>query len=205
MRNIIVVILICLSSTLAAYAEAPKKGGMVQHWFTPAILSSENTSVTFELDSTWHTVHGQVPGVSGEVSLKNPANPLSVQVSAKMKVSSFDTDSNMRDSKMRDVMDAESFPVVTFIADGLKKNCTPALVLKNGKCDDELGASLTIRDVTKKFIVPVSISSAENAFLVKGALPISWMEFGVEDPSILIASVDPTVTIHFEVMLKAPQ
>lgn len=204
MKTLFFLILTLVSGTALSAQQDTTKTLPESHerWHTPQKLSPENTKVTFELDSTWHTVHGKVGTLSGTLELKDKNDPQTVRVESELIVGSFDTGSGSRDSKMRDVMGSEDFPVVKFEVDGLSKKCTPALVFKSGKCDDIMDAKLTIRDVAKKYHVPVHIESAGEAFVVKGELPVSWMEFGVEDPSILIASVDPVVTIFFEVTLN---
>ena len=36
---------------------------------------------------------------------------------------------------------------------------------------------------------------------MEGSLPIQWADFNVEDPSILIAKLDPTVTITYRTVI----
>ncbi|MEZ4754171.1 MAG: YceI family protein [Bdellovibrionota bacterium] len=195
-KKIILLFLILLLTRASASAEnSPAK------WYLPSLIDDQNTKINFILDSTWHTVHGSVSGVSGLVELKDPNNPLSVLVSLELPVEKMDTDNSSRDKKMMRVMSQEVYSTVTFKAEGLK-SCTPSLVLKNKVCDDSMHGNLKIRDVEKKVELPIKITAENNSFKISGSLSISWAEFGVEDPSILIASVDEIVTIEFEVNIS---
>lgn len=171
-------------------------------WFLPTALSDQNTKVTFEVDSTWHLVKGETTGLRGNAKLQDQTDPNSIVVQLKVPVVNFDTDNGMRDERMREVMAEESYKYVSFESEGKKGECTPALVLRDGTCEDVLSGKLTIRSKTSPVEIPIVISSSgENGFVVKGKLPISWAEYGVEDPSILIARLDPIVTVLFEVTL----
>ncbi|RIL10476.1 MAG: hypothetical protein DCC75_04285 [Proteobacteria bacterium] len=170
-------------------------------WFLPLTVADGNTRLKFEVDSTWHTVHGKVSGVMGEIKLQEAEDPTSIQAHLEFPVQAFDTDNSSRDSRLREVMAEQEFPVVVFDANGLKRSCTPALVLRDGECRDELTGKLKIRAVSKEVVVPIVISGNPTGFHVRGEFSINWPEFGVEDPSILIASVDPVVVVHFQVDL----
>lgn len=75
-------------------------------------------------------------------------------------------------------------------------------VVFTGICHDELKSVLTIRDVSKDVLLPLEIGQTDDGYNVKGSLEINWAEYGIEDPSILIASVDPVAKIDFAILLK---
>lgn len=190
-------LLLLLFFSNAAFAASPAS------WYLPQELSDKNTNIKFELDSTWHTIHGIVSEVSGQAKLLKLNDPTSVSVKLEFPVIKMDTDSESRDEEMMDVMDQEEFPKIYFEGQGLTNKCSPAKVDKYGACNDSLNGTLKIRDVIKKVELSVQILKADKSYLVKGTLPINWAEFGVEDPSILIASVDDIVKIQFEVVLAS--
>jgi polyisoprenoid-binding protein YceI len=195
----ILVLLTLFVSTV--YADSP---GNQASWNLPMNLSDKNTSVHFEVDSTWHMVHGKAHNISGTAYLSDGSDPSSVQVSVEIPIKELDTDNSMRDSKLRSIMAAEEFPLLRFIGAGLAKKCTPALVLRDGKCHDTMPGSLTIRDISKKVALSVEITKVPKGFTVKGLLPIIWADYGVEDPSILVAKVEPLVNVLFTVQLPDP-
>jgi polyisoprenoid-binding protein YceI len=167
-------------------------------WQLPTELNDSNTSITFEVDSTFHTVHGSTKNISGSAKLLDKKDPLSIRVDITVPVSPFNTSSESRDERLREVMAADSFPVITFTATRLSSNCTPDKVTTTQPCKGEMSGLLTIRDVAKPVQLPTEISRTEESYTIKGQLPLTWSEYHVEDPSILIARLDPTVTISYE-------
>jgi hypothetical protein len=55
-----------------------------------------------------------------------------------------------------------------------------------------------MRDVSKEVALPVSITKEADRYVISGAIPVRWAEYNIEDPSILIAKLDPVVTISYE-------
>ena len=173
-------------------------------WFLPTELSDQNTKVRFEVDSTWHLVEGSTKDLKGKAKLTNLNDPQSVQIEISLPVDQFDTDNSSRDKKLKEVMHAAEYPLVQFKGNGLRNGCTPQAVIKTGTCDDIMAGQLMISGKMKVVDLPILISYSEgNEFHVSGKLPIKWAEYGVEDPSILIARVKPIVTIFFDLTLSA--
>jgi polyisoprenoid-binding protein YceI len=190
-------VLSCLFVTPLRAEESAKQ------WYLPQTLSDSNTKVSFEVDSTWHLVEGTTSHITGEASLLDPENPQSVIVELTLPVAHFDTDNSLRDSKMRRVMSAEQYPLVTFKSSQLLEGCSPEVVQQKKTCETTLEGALTILAVTQEISLPVSISyEKDKSYRITGMILLTWGEFGVEDPSILIASVDPTVEVSFTVHLS---
>ncbi|MCB0311411.1 MAG: YceI family protein, partial [Bdellovibrionales bacterium] len=77
-----------------------------------------------------------------------------------------------------------------------------AVVLRDGECKDQLKGKLKIAAKEREVQLPIVISKGNgDSFRVRGNLPIKWSEYGIEDPSILIARLNPIVTIYFDVSL----
>jgi polyisoprenoid-binding protein YceI len=170
-------------------------------WGLPADISHTNTSLTFTVDSTWHTVEGVVPQVTGNVVLQDPADPLSIVTTIKIPVRPWTTDMESRDERLREVMAVERFPEVVFVSTRLSPECHPDQVREAGSCKGTLTGALTIRDVTKEVALPVEISRSERGYDISGRLALRWEEYHVEDPSILIAKIDPVVTIALKTFI----
>ncbi len=168
-----------------------------QSWSLPAQLNDLNTAVSFEVDSTWHLVQGTTSNVTGSVRQQDPADPLSIEVDLTIPVASFDTDWDARDEKLTVVMAAEQFAQVHFRSTRLSADCHPLKVKNDGRCSGFLQGFLTIRDVTLPVSLPVEIVRSGNSDTITGKLTLQWADYHVEDPSILIAKLDPTVTIAY--------
>jgi hypothetical protein len=118
-------------------------------------------------------------------------------------VGDFNTGNGARDRKMREVMAADVHPQVRLTVHAADAACLPVLGLPEAHCRGTLDAELTIRDVTKRLSIPYLISEEEKQFNISGEFPLVWSEFHVEDPSILIAKLNPNVQVAFSVHLPA--
>jgi polyisoprenoid-binding protein YceI len=180
-------------------------GSVVQaeSWSPPATVNNDNVKVHFEVDSTWHLIHGQVPEVSGRIWLDNAGEPSSIRGELFAAVTGFDTDNKSRDKEMRHVMDAEEFPKVVLRVDGFSgEPCVPVKVEKSGGCAGFLAGEITIRDISQKLKIPFKIIAEGDYYKVNGDFYLKWEDFGVEDPSILVAKLDDTVHIFFQVLMN---
>lgn len=181
----------------ASLATTVPNAASAQSWSLPASLSDSNTTITFKVDSTWHLVQGTTSKVTGSVRQQDPADPLSIEVDLTIPVASFDTDWDARDEKLAIVMAAELFANVRFRSTRLSADCHPLKVKNDGRCSGLLQGFLTIRDVTMPVSLPVEIVRSGSSDTITGKLMLQWADYHVEDPSILIAKLDPTVTIAY--------
>ena len=168
-----------------------------QTWALPAQLDDSNTAVSFEVDSTFHLVQGKTSQISGTVRQAKRDDPLAIEVDLSIPVRSFNTDWDLRDEELAKVMAAADFPSVRFTSNHLHENCHPARLRNDGHCTGTLEGTLTIRDVTQPVSLPVEITRENGRDLISGKLTVSWADYHVEDPSILIAKLAPVVTISY--------
>lgn len=180
--------------------------GIAQEWQMPCPLSETNTTVQFEVDSTWHKIVGKVKGFSGEAWLSNDKDPNSIRAKIIFPVVGFDTDSEGRDEELRHDMHSDIYPNVEFELSSVNNIC-PSIDLVRGKvCEISLLGNLSISGIKKQVTIPGSLLLNNNIYKVKGTFPVTWGEFGVEDPSILIAKLDPIAYVGFtlDIPVKAP-
>lgn len=194
MKKLIAASIAC--SFLSFYASA--QSAKADTWKLPSPLDDSNTKVSFIVDSTWHTVNGTTKNLNGSVVLRDKNDPLSIVVDLKIQVKTFDTDWDSRDEKLQECMASDVYPVASFISTRLSDSCKPALLDISGKCSGTLTGTLTMRDVSKEVALPVSITKEADRYVISGAIPVRWAEYNIEDPSILIAKLDPVVTISYE-------
>lgn len=173
-------------------------------WNLPMQASDANVKAAFEVDSTWHMVHGTTSSLTGKIWLENPADFSSVRATLHIPVSAFDTQRKSRDRRMREVMAADTYPEVVFELLGTEGLCSPQKIAVESPCPAKLNGRLTIRGTSMDVLLPVNVSRRAHAFVIEGKKDITWADYGVEDPSILIAKVDPIVTVNFEVTLGDP-
>ncbi len=186
----LVVGLLITSVSAAAMAETA--------WELPLQVSDDNTKVNFDVDTTWHVVYGKTSKLSGTVSLGDPNNLMSIQSDIHFPVKSFDTGWSARDESLHEHMKADKFPEVVLKTTELTGECTPEIVAK-GECTATLQANLTICDVSKNIPLDVKIVDNGEKYTVSGTYAFKWADYNVDDPSILVAKVDPTVRVQYSI------
>ncbi len=168
----------------------------------PATLNDSNTKLSFKVDSTWHLIEGEVKGITGSARLSEQNDPLSVTGTVSFPLSRFSTDRESRDERLREVMASTEFPQVTFEVVEFHPSCGLELLKRDTECSGTLVGNLTIRKTSQKITLPTIFSKKGGVYSVQGTYPITWADYGVEDPSILVAQLDPIVIVAFSVDLK---
>ena len=195
-------IFIAVVSSLSFFAiliSAKESFAQVPPWQLPLILSDSNTSVSFSVESTWHTVHGVCTSVDGIVANTDARNTKTISVDVKIPVNKFDTESESRDENLRKVMAAEQFPFVHFKSTSFVSDCAQSKFQEI--CHGTLGGEIGIREVAKPIELQVKITPDSKTFNIEANTSLNWDEFGVEDPSILIAKLDKKVDIKIKLVL----
>lgn len=192
-RNAFCFLMLLLLATSVAAEE-------IVQWKLPQALTDENISVSFEVDTTWHVVHGEVRGISGSVFLADKKDLNSIQAEIHFPVKQFDTDWGMRDDSLREHMKAEEFPEVVLTTGEFLGDCDPNTINEQG-CSAELKASLQICDVTKDIKLPVVIKKKDGIFIANGSYTFAWAKYNVDDPSMFMAKVKPDVTVKYSITI----
>ena len=102
-------------------------------------------------------------------------------------VMSFDSGNSNRDSHAMEVLDALSFPTVSFQS----KNIT------NSGDQLQVTGDLTFHGVTKTISFPATATSANSKLTVQGKANVSLTAFQIERPSLLMIPVQDTLRISF--------
>lgn len=174
-------------------------------WNLPSDINDTNTKVNFEVDSTWHFIEGDTKKVSGKIWLEDPRDYSSVRASINLPVAEFNTDGESRDERMREVMHAESYPEVSYSISKLNGLCDPKGLKEGLSCDFITEGSLMISGVTKPVSFPSKVTREQNAYTISGSTTIQWADFNIEDPSILVAKLDPDAKIKFSITIPDAQ
>ena len=115
---------IVLITVTHAFSESSITGSDVAGWRLPLELSEANTSVIFEVDSTWHLVKGEAQVIKGRVWQEDPQDNQTVHASVKLAVQDMVTGDKKRDKKMHLVMHAATYPHVIFEMNSISGICT---------------------------------------------------------------------------------
>lgn len=177
---------------------------VAQSWNIPQQLNNENTSVNFEVDSTWHLIKGVAKKIEGKLWLEVPDDFHSIRGEITFPVAAFDTDNENRNQKLKKVMHAEDFPNVTFeLLNSIPTLCDPATLTNLQNCDFEIEGELSINNVKRNILLKSQITSFNSTYKISGSTSIKWADFNVDDPSILIAKLYDDVKIEFLVTLNS--
>jgi len=187
----------CVAATPAATADKETNWG----WQLPQKLSDSNTTVRFEVDSTWHLVQGKTSGIGGNVWLSNPRDALSVKATINFPVARFSTGGEMRDERMREVMDEEHSHYVTLSVDSISPKCSAREFNQTGVCAVDVHSRLSIRGNERHLLLNSMLRGASDSIELAGKVQFSWLDFGVEDPSILVAKLEPNMSVEYSVKL----
>jgi len=191
----------CLA--LCLYLAAVTNSAFADTWNLPATLGPSDITISFEVDSTWHTVHGKTTSTQGKAWLSNPKDFKSVQADISVPVLTFETANSRRDKRLREVMAADEFSNVKFKLSKATGICSPDKVVTEIPCAFKIFGDLTIRGKTKSIESKANIEKINNDFIISGSFLTDWADYGVEDPSILIAKLEPTVSITYKIILRS--
>jgi len=187
---------------LALTTFTPVYQATAEFWNLPQQLSPGNSSITFEVDSTWHLIKGTSKNFSGKLWLNDPKDFQSVRGNIILPISEFDTENESRNERMREVTHASEYPNVEFsITNFNAPQCNPTTLTENSPCNSTLEGDLTINNVTKKVIAKTSLEKNDQTYKVTGVTSIKWADFNVEDPSILVAKLYEDVNIQIKITL----
>lgn len=194
-----------LSAALFLLLNVDKAAGIPRSWPTVPTqhLSDSNTKISFEVDSTWHLVKGRTSGIVGELWSGRSERRELLPIKAKLEipVAQFDTDGESRDKRMREVMDSEHSPKVILHVDSIMPKCSAEVFYGGESCEILIATRLIIRGREKPMNFRGDLLKIDGRAALTGEVSFSWADFGVEDPSILIAKLDPLVKILFSVSI----
>ena len=166
-------ILLCIGFLLVASAVAQLK--------TVSSLKGES-SATYLLIHPMHEVEATSKDIVYTASLDVGAKSIRT-VSAVADVTTFDSGNSNRDSHAMEVVDALSYPEVTFSSTAIVPQGTSLLV--SGK--------LTFHGVTHDITAVAVPEWGNDKLIVRATMPISLTAFKVERPSLLFIPVHDTL------------
>ncbi|MEZ0485733.1 YceI family protein [Fibrella aquatica] len=176
MNRLFIVLVIALSGFIPS-ALTPKK----------LMVDKSKSTVTY---SMVHPMH-KWDGVSRDVNaamVYDEATKQIQSVAVAIRVASFDSQNQNRDSHMIEVLDGIKYPNVTFTSQDIKPNADGTLTV-NGK--------LTFHNVTKPISVQVTRRESGNQLLMNGKFDLKMTDYAVERPSLLGLATEDQFTLAF--------
>ncbi|GEM_PF-337406 len=169
-----------------------------------ATVDSATSVIDYTGSAPLHDWTGTSRDVAGRFVL-DPDNADSSQAVIRAPVASFDSGNDRRDRKMREVTEAERYPVVEFRA-------TEVQPLRWGRTDDgragrwRATGTLTFHGRAHPVEAPVLVRVGTDSVSARAQFAISLTRFDVERPSLLWASIGDTIRIDARIQgrIEAP-
>lgn len=153
-------------------------------------------AIAFRNVASIHAFDGQARSFAGRF------DPAALTGELVVSAASLTTGLGPRDSRMLTfALEVERFAEIRFVVDGARGG-TAALRAGSGSGAVVLLGRLTVRDVT----LPLEISATytwEGANLhLAGKTDLEWAAWGVPDPSVVISTLLPTMSVTFDIVGK---
>lgn len=173
------ILLLCLAAHGAVLAVQPGSGRL-----------------GFELDTSIRPVTGQALGFAGTVDTDTLTGTFTVDATA------LTTGFGPQDSRMLSTcLEVTRFPSIQLVVASMEGDIA-GLRRGAGTGALTLAGTLAIRDVVRELRVPVTYAWEGEDLRLKGRQAIRWADWGIPDPSILLAEVRPEVAILFDLVAR---
>ncbi len=169
--NYIALVLLFLSVWTNDTVEQPLEESVDGEW----IINSEESSIEFEIQALHlFVVKGSFSDIKGDFVIRN--NFLEIDIGFSVDPSSVDTGNEKRNAHLQEeeFFYVEKYPAILFAADRITKQT------EDNKYSVE--GSLTIKDVTKRIVVPVNYKgiNSQGQILFTGAKNINRREYHID-------------------------
>lgn len=103
---------------------------------------------------------------------------------------------------MYEILDQNQHPEIILIIDSIAPNCSPEIALTAEGCSLSTQSRLNVKGIERSLKLSAKLTFTDDCYTVTGKVSFYWPEFEIEDPSILIAKLDPEVTVSYTVRIK---
>ena len=148
----------------------------------------ESTKISFVIKNAGLKVNGSIGGLEGTMTI-DPTSQQIGKIEGTVDVNTIRTGITLRDNhlKKKDYFNVKDFPKITLTSTAIKKS---------GRRKYTGSFNLTIKDTTKKVIVPFSLSEVGNSYKLEGEFSINRLDYGLGESSVVLSD---NVTIKLEV------
>lgn len=174
--------LLFLFALLALAPVAPKK------W----VADKTKSTVTYAMKHPMHDWQGVSRDVSAALVMDDATRQVQ-QVAVVIRVASFDSKNQNRDSHMVEVLDGLKYPNVTFSSQDVRANPDGSLTA-NGK--------LTFHNVTKPISIQATRREANGQLILDGKFDVKLTDYNVERPSLLAVPVEDQFNMSFSLVFR---
>jgi polyisoprenoid-binding protein YceI len=180
--------LLVLAATLSANIAQAQ-----QRTFT---LDPAQTKVSFTVNSTLHTVHGDFRLKRGAIQFDNTSGAASGELVVDS--ASGKSGSDGRDKKMhKDILESPKYSDIVFTPQHVK-----GTVANEGKSTVEVEGILSMHGKSRPVTMPLEVQLQNGTGSADGSFSVKYQEWGMKSPSTFILRVNDTVHIHVHALGK---
>lgn len=140
-----------------------------------------------------HPLHNW-EGVSHDVNcamIYNDETKQPESIAVSIKVASFDSDNNNRDSHAMETLEGIKYPNVTFTSSDVKAEDAGALTAKG---------TLTFHGVAKPVTLQATRKEASGKMTLTGEFPVTMSDYKIERPSLMGMKTEDGMMLRFNVV-----
>jgi len=152
-------------------------------------LDPATSRVTFTLGTTFHEVHGTMALTAGVIRFDPGTGAASGTITVDARRT--ETGNKKRDQTMhQDVLESERFPTIGFRVERIEGR-----LVDPGRSELRLVGVMSLHGADHPMTLQATVESADGR--VSGTLrfPIPYVEWGLHDPSFLVARAEKTVEV----------
>src|SRR5215467_1959084 len=153
-------------------------------------LNPAQTKVSFTVDSTLHTVHGDFRLKRGSIQFDSATGQAAGEIV--VDAASGQSGSDGRDKKMhKDILESPKYSDIVFTPQHIK-----GTVAAEGKSQIEVEGTLTMHGKSKPATMPLEVQLQSGAGTADGSFIVKYEEWDMKSPSTFILRVSDKVEIH---------
>ena len=155
-------------------------------------LDPAATKISFTLGSTLHTVHGTLQLDEGTIVFDDELGTASGGVV--IDAASAETGNRKRDKKMHHkVLASETHPLIVFTPQKMQHR-----LVDDGSGRILLGGTVSVHGVEHAVDLDATVSRRGQRITASFDLPVPFVEWGMEDPSVFVFRTDKEVLVHVD-------
>ena len=146
--------------------------------------------LSFTLDTTFHEVHGTMAISGGTLRFDPETGAASGEITVDAR--SAETGNGKRDKTMHaDVLESQRFPTIVFRAERVEGR-----FVDPGHSDVRVIGVMRLHGADHPMTLPAAVDSADGHVRATLRFTVPYIEWGLHDPSILIARTAKTVNVE---------
>jgi polyisoprenoid-binding protein YceI len=153
----------------------------------------DSTAVTYHLDHPLHTIEATSTDASFHAEIDSASNSIS-SVKAHVDVMTFNSGNSNRDSHAMEVIDALTYPDVSFSSTKIDTAGDGLAVTGN----------VTFHGITKEVVATVVPRRTHEILSVTGGFNLSLTDFKIDRPSLLMVPVGDTLRFSLKTAFRLP-